>query len=248
MNANGLAKHYDKLTAEERFALTMQAIARDDDPELARLGTAAQRFRLSVPDTSPYLDAFQEVRLCAMIELLDLAAYLDDMMSHLDEAAAEQGRDSYYDVSEVEAALANAESTDEVSLQVSGLVMSAGYLLKTRMAGWQLWCVRRHLPPLAFLKDLPGYERMMRVLELTQDAPDQRGRAFTAAAMLHWINQLARRLGKPNLTELPCTAETIADDYEWLFEVRRRSHAGEPLGKYHPDAGECLGKDPAPAR
>ena len=68
----------------------------------------------------------------------------------------------------------------------------------------------------------------MRSWELTRESPSrQQGTALTPEAMLHWLNTLQRKQGGPQLAELPCTAEKIANGYEWLFQARRRTLAGE---------------------
>jgi hypothetical protein len=41
MNTNGLARHYDKLTAWERLPLLLAAIGRGDDAEAERLASSA---------------------------------------------------------------------------------------------------------------------------------------------------------------------------------------------------------------
>jgi hypothetical protein len=216
MNANGLVKHYDELTADERFVLTMRAVARDDDAELTRLSAASSRFNLSMSDMLPYIEAFHELVLTAFIELLDLAAHFDEALMRV-WGAVDRGGAAWPELPK--APLAN---------QMYAFALAAGYLLKLHMAGWRLWCESRHIPPLTFMEGLPGYERMMRTLKKTEEYPYRpSGLAFTRQEMLNWWNRVARHRGEPELGELPCTAEKIADGFEWLFEDRRRCHAGK---------------------
>lgn len=43
MNINAVARHYDKLTPEERFRLVIEALARSDEQEADRLAAACPR-------------------------------------------------------------------------------------------------------------------------------------------------------------------------------------------------------------
>src|SRR3954454_11305960 len=74
MNANSLAKNYDRLTAEERFRLILAASERGDEAERERLANAGQRIRLSMPDHVPYAEAFEDLALLTFIELAEDAA------------------------------------------------------------------------------------------------------------------------------------------------------------------------------
>ena len=53
MNLNAVARHYGRLTAEQRFGLIVAAGARGDEAERKRLLAAGQRITLSMSDHVP---------------------------------------------------------------------------------------------------------------------------------------------------------------------------------------------------
>src|SRR4051794_6382524 len=85
MNATVLARHYARLTPEERFRLILAAEARGDEVERGRLAVAGQRIALSMPDYAPFIHAFDEMALVVFIELLDLAASYEGWLHHAEE-------------------------------------------------------------------------------------------------------------------------------------------------------------------
>lgn len=82
MNTKGLAKHYDTLTAEERFRMLLAAIARDDDLEVDRIHGAAKRVRFSVHDTAGYMLGTSEALMWLMTQRLKLALCMTDTLFH----------------------------------------------------------------------------------------------------------------------------------------------------------------------
>jgi hypothetical protein len=62
-------------------------------------------------------------------------------------------------------------------------------------------------------KDLPGFERLQRALELVQGTADEPGHAFSRPDMVKWMT--SRR---PELTEADIiSAERLADETETVF-------------------------------
>jgi hypothetical protein len=76
MSKNGLHRHYDRLTSEERFRLDVLAMARGDKQESERLVTSCPRYTYTMNDrgfTGRWLGALDlTLRL-----YLDIAGYLD---------------------------------------------------------------------------------------------------------------------------------------------------------------------------
>lgn len=62
MNINAITKHYDKLTAPERFTLLNGAIKRKDKNEVELLQRSAPRKRWDIPTTRGLIEAFQFLR------------------------------------------------------------------------------------------------------------------------------------------------------------------------------------------
>jgi hypothetical protein len=76
-----------------------------------------------------------------------------------------------------------------------------------------LFCARLSVPPFALMEGLPGFDRLRRALALTERA------AFVPAGFLRWLNE-ARPAGAAEMTEVPLTAEAVADEVERLFRDR----------------------------
>ena len=72
-------------------------------------------------------------------------------------------------------------------------------------------------------KDLPGFERLQRALELVQCTADEPGPAFSRADMLQWLTR-RRPDRKPELTDADIiSAERLADETETMFRDRARA-------------------------
>jgi hypothetical protein len=69
--ADGVARHYDKLSASERFRLALEATARDDVEERERLVNRCPRKMYTMPDHE-FLDRIDASRHLALIVGLDL--------------------------------------------------------------------------------------------------------------------------------------------------------------------------------
>jgi hypothetical protein len=69
-NVHAVAKHYDRLTPEERFCLILAAGARGDNAEYDRLVNASSCITLTMADHAPHGHAFYQVALLTFIELL----------------------------------------------------------------------------------------------------------------------------------------------------------------------------------
>jgi hypothetical protein len=74
MSLSTLTRNYGKLTADERFALILNAAARGDDAERERLLATAPRRRLSAAHHNPHVAAFTTLSNAMLLNLLDLAA------------------------------------------------------------------------------------------------------------------------------------------------------------------------------
>jgi hypothetical protein len=226
MNSNGFAKHYDKLTPEERFRLIMAAGTRGDEAETDRLTRAAKRISISMPDHSPYVDAFQELILVAYIEMLDSAAFYREC----NERFHDQLRDSIDTAKNAEDDTEEALTAEDDVVKYPAwhrageLVYAAGFLLKAKLAGWKLFCERWSDAPFAAWEeaDFPGLDRLKLAL-----ARAEAGTAFpTSADMVRWLNGI-RPAGDPEATEADImTAERFADSFDAAFRERVRWWGG----------------------
>src|SRR5262249_43502535 len=115
VNADTLAKHYGRLTAQERFSLILAAGDRGDEAEQDRLVRAGGRITLSFPDHAPYARAFDDLAMLTFIELLDAAADCLDAW-HLADGAEPFGGDE----GEPEGDEAGADDEGEMSRAEEG--------------------------------------------------------------------------------------------------------------------------------
>jgi hypothetical protein len=197
MNMGSLARQYDKLTPEERFRLILAAGLRGDKAEQGRLASAGKRITLSMPDHAPFAHAFSELTILAFLELLDEAA------GYLE---------SFY----------RGDDDTTIAERFFHLSLASGFMLRTKTDGWKLFCERLNIPPFALWEGLPGLDRFKRALALTENEPA----AFGPYEFLAWMNE-RRPDGKPELTELPFTAESLADADADAFRKRSEWWGGE---------------------
>lgn len=214
MNANALARHYDRLTPQERFALILAAGGRGDEAEQARLVQAGERITLSMPGHAPHAQAFDELATLTFIELLDAAAFYHDSNESADDALDAFGEEGDAD-GEATAGAESVEGGDEEPTWTRFLEVAyaAGYVLRTKADGWELFCERLHVPPFLLWRSFPGLDRLQRALALAKEA------AFDRAGMLRWLNKI-RPPGEPELTEIGLTVERVADANEEVFRNR----------------------------
>jgi hypothetical protein len=225
MNANAGARHYDRLTPEERFRLIVAAGVRGDDAERNRLVNAGKRIVFSMPDHAPQGHAFKDLVLLIFIELLEAAADYFDAFHQADDAelfsgeeADDEPDDGEADDDEAEPDVdtgeAEAKREDRtIGERLFDLALAKGFVLKTKANGWKLFCERMNVPPFAGWEGLPGLDRLQDALKLAEEA------AFVPEGFLRWMNDV-RPAGEPKLTEVPLTVERMADATAKLFRDR----------------------------
>jgi hypothetical protein len=217
MNSNGLAKHYGSLTPEERFRLILAAGARGDEAEQARLVSAGGRIRLSFQDHAPHAHAFHEVAVRVFLELVEEAARYRDAFDPLwgDESGEESDDDDETEGVETEDAAERGTGREgrAPAIRRCDLALAAGFVLRTKVEGWKLFCARQSVPPFAVWEHFPGFDRLRRALDMAEEA------AFVPEVFLRWLNGI-RPAGAAELTEVPLTAEGVANEVEQLFRDR----------------------------
>ncbi len=134
MNTNALARQYDKLTPEERFALALAAAERNDNTELDRLLHSAPRSRFSAYHHAPLLDSFLFLSKMHFMELLAVAA-------------------SYF---EAFGMIGQKRKKDAGPADGWDMVLLLGYLFRTRMAGWRQFCAELNVPAEFMWPSYPG--------------------------------------------------------------------------------------------
>ena len=218
MKAPPLAKNYKCLTPEERFRLILAASGRGDEAEAARLVNAGGRITLSVPDHSPYAQAFNDLALLTFIELVDEAAryqaafaFNDDVRDTFEADEAEEESEA---AEETEAQTDEEDASQEPAcFRTLDIALAAGYVLRTKANGWKLFCERLNVPPFLVWEIHPGFDRLQGVLALAEKA------AFVPEGFLRWLNRI-RPKGEPELTAVPVTVEGVADETGKAFRWR----------------------------
>jgi hypothetical protein len=225
MNMNNLVKHYDQLTPEERFRLILAAGGRGDEAERDRLTKAGKHVTLTMQDHAPYAHAFDELALLTYIELQEEAARYAEAFVREGDASDlsdenDEGAEEIQDEEEPETLANEAVTEDEASeltaqQRMMDLVLASGYMLRTKTEGWKLFCERLNVPPFLLWKVLPGFDRLERYLAIAEKV------AFYPEGFLRWMNRV-RPEEEPELTEVPVTAEGLADAAETMYRERAK--------------------------
>jgi len=151
MNTNRLQKHYDKLTAKERFAAIVAAGMRGDDQEQDALMQSAPRKTFAVKEHYGISLAFERLSMYYQIRQLEYAGLL--MMA-----------------SKIE----NPQDPDELFKSIC--VLAKRY--QTGAAAWAALCKEYGIDPQAPTQDLPGdsvlnwANRFANLLQDDQDLPE----------------------------------------------------------------------------
>ena len=100
------------------------------------------------------------------------------------------------------------------------LYLAQGFVLKTKAAGWKMFCERWSVPPFVLWQILPGFERVLRALELLEDNEFRPGPAFEPEGMLRWLSKI-RPKGQPapSLEDL-MSPERLAEELDTVFRQR----------------------------
>jgi hypothetical protein len=188
MNTNGLARQYDKLTPRERLPLILAASARGDEQERDRLGASAPRVLWRVADYFGLGLAHLEISHLHFMELLDHAALLFETL------------------------MATDTPEDKYSKRLLGVAQTFGFVFKTKLAGWRLFCREQNLDPELCWSCLPGFRTLKRAEKLADCAAFERdgAAAFLADAKAD-IGKVAGEL---------ITPESVAAELRHCFAVR----------------------------
>jgi hypothetical protein len=210
VNANAVARHYARLTPEERFRLILAAGGRGDEAEQNRLKEAGTQVELSLPDHAPYAHAFDKLSLLVFIDLMEDGAHyleafvLDSVGADIPEA--EVGNEGVG--AKPRSSSAHQEHVWERRLD---LALALGFVLRTKAEGWKLFCDRLSVPPFLVWEGVPGFDRLQRALALTEDA------AFTPQGVVRWLKTI-RPEGRPEATiQTLISAEMVADSLSEVF-------------------------------
>lgn len=224
MNIKTVANSYSLLSPKERFQLIVAAGARGDQPEQDRLRTSAKDIKLSVPDHSPWAQAFHELAMMTFLEILDESA--KHRMAHAhwcdaeDEAETVEG-DEDEATDESDDTEPTSEDEDESPADHwFNLYMAQGFILRTKIAGWRLFCERLNLPPFAAWQFLPGYERFQITVAMVEDNKFRRAPMFSTEGMVRWLSRI-RPKGEPAPREEDLLSpERFADELDGVFRQR----------------------------
>jgi hypothetical protein len=143
-NANGLARHYDKLTAWERVPLLVSACLRGDQAERDRLLRSAPRQTYTAAHHAGVAHALNDVADVQLATLLGLAA-------------------DYWHA--LYCAGTGPDDGDPDDLLQRALML--GYLFRVELAGWRRFCAALAIDPEALFRPMPGYDALARTERMT---------------------------------------------------------------------------------
>jgi len=179
MNANGLARHYDKLTPRERLPLIVAAIERGDDAEVDRLTRSAPRDGFRLPDYHGLAEGMLLASLFHMVTQLDrIALYWQ----------AEGIADRYWETATSKELRIRAE-------RLSDLTCLVAYRIKVEAEAWNRFCAELQIDPEILLRDLPSYDTLKRGEETAAIA------ACTAEKAAALVRKVGREECKPPSVE-----------------------------------------------
>jgi hypothetical protein len=225
MKSHPLTKTYAFLAPEERWRLIMAASSRDDQVEKDKLLQAGGRITLSMRDHAPFAHAFDELSNLMFIVLLEDAALYQDAFDRCHEEEFEESEDAErledQQLTKIDKDSGeHSERNESLWDRFFDLLLASGYMLKTNVQGWKLFCEKLNIPPLVYWEMLPGYDRLQDALTLAEKA------AFTPEGFIKWLNRI-RPTEEPELTNVPMTANGVATAIEMAFRQRAQWWGGE---------------------
>jgi hypothetical protein len=146
-----------------------------------------------LPDYYPQAQAFQELTLQTFMALLDMAGLYFEAFYLAD---------------------ADGPATDEThSRRLVDMAYAAGYMLRTKFAGWKQFCETLSVPPDLCWSVLPGYDRFQRALKMSEHS------AFDANGFDRWRERI-RPTDAPTGAMPPFTAQAEAEKTAAAFRDR----------------------------
>jgi hypothetical protein len=237
MNLNAVTRNYGKLTPDERFRLILAAGGRGDEAERNRLVRAGGRLTVSLQDHAPFAQAFNELSSATYMDLLDTAArYIEafDFVDETDEAETPCGRlddenagdsDETAERPEEEPAGGESEVLTPSDL-AGGLILAAGFMLKTKVDGWKLFCERLNVPPFLMWSIYRGFPRLQRALDVLAGTDEIPVPAFVAEGMVRFFSRLRPPGASEAMAERLISAEKVADELEAAYRERAKWWGG----------------------
>jgi hypothetical protein len=223
--ANNLNKLYNLLKPEERFRLILAASGRGDFAETERLAAASKSLELKVQDYAPWARAFTELAMIMFMEFVEIAARYQEATYHWsgvfmnrEHARVEEEADDAPDSAGAESSVEFEPSEDEkLDMKAFGTMLSVGFILKTKTAGWKLFCEQMNVPPLTMWELFPGYDRLAAALKQTEGTKEWLAMSFQPEGMLQFLTlHRPEGLSEPKMAGL-MTAEAVAKELDEMF-------------------------------
>jgi len=233
MTLKSLSKNYDCLTPEERFRLILAASGRGDEVEGERLTRAGKRITMSVQDHAPFARAFAELDSFTFIEAVEDASRYYDAYGRViaalgpsvdeiarraaqcgeakDKTAAPEGRG--------DAGVCKDPSSAPRWKRYVDQARALGYVMLSKVDGWQQFCEEMTVPPFFTWKVFPGYDRLQGRLD------HARKYGFSHEELLSWLNG-THPDGKPELKKVSLNFAAIAAANMAAFRERVRFWGG----------------------
>jgi hypothetical protein len=211
---NTLHKHYDALEPEERFRLLLRAAGRGDDLERERLLRAGERLTFSVADVATFARAFEEVSTTLFTEVLADAGSLFEALRYCDDPCDEGDGDLDDESEDADDEEDESDIWERDEWRGVSFAMARGFLLKTRVRGWELFCKRMGVPPFLDWTPRPGYDLLQRALMVAERV------AFSPNGMVNFFRSLQTEGEEPFDPANLMTAESLAKEAEQFYLAR----------------------------
>ena len=165
--------------------MILTAGARGDFAERDRLSGASRSLALTMRDFVPWAQAFTEVAMLIFMELVEAAAKQNDAFERYDAFRKLRGRtpteeETGGDEPADPVASSELSEDDGFETQLFDTILANGFILKTKIEGWTLFCERLNVPPLAIWQALPGYARFEAAMKLVEGSRISARRCLSA--------------------------------------------------------------------
>ena len=115
---------------------------------------------------------------------------------------------------------------EQFEMKLLGTSFAIGFILKTKIDGWKLFCERMNVPAFTIWELLPGYERLEKAMARVDETKTSSPVAFLAEHMMGFLRN-NRPDGFPEPTEDGLmTAEKVAKELDAMFRDMVKQHGG----------------------
>jgi hypothetical protein len=185
-----------------------------------------------MPDYAPWAYAFTELAMISFMEIVEIASTHQDAMGGWREVVKGLKRKKAAEPEAMDDEPQGLPDPDRLSdeeefeLKLLRAVFGLGFILKTKIDGWKLFCERMNVPAFTIWESLPGYERLAKAMAEVDEKKTDFPTAFLAEHMLRFL-QNNRPKGFPEPTEDSLfSAEAYADGLDKMLREGVKQRGG----------------------